>query len=197
MNFAILSKIERNAMENASKALIMAGGLLISILVASFMILVLRKAGKINAEYDAQMSDNELARFNSQFELYAREDNTFFDVITVANLAYDINQRNGWDESNGVDVKIYDRDSSIAMYSILVTQNASNGGGLKKDYFFEKEDVVETTQEYIYGQIISENTAKKNDDESVFKYRFECKNEISYNEITGKVREIKFRRREN
>ena len=107
-------------MENASKALIMAGGLLISILVASFMVLVLRKAGKINAEYDTQMSDNELARFNSQFELYVRDNNTFFDVITVANLAYDINKKNGYDQKNSVTVKI--KEGNTVKYSIFPQQ---------------------------------------------------------------------------
>lgn len=45
-------------MENASKALLMAGGLLISILLVSFMVFVLRKAGSMSAEYDQQISEN-------------------------------------------------------------------------------------------------------------------------------------------
>lgn len=183
-------------MENASKALIMAGGLLISILVASFMIFVLRKAGSLSAEYDTQISDNELAKFNSQFEAYAKADNTFFDVITVANLAYDINKRNGWDEQNGVDVKIY-KENDQPMYSILVTGNVSNAQNLQKNYFFEKETPNETNQKYIYGEEVLENIQTKSEYDTSLKYKFECNNEITYNEITGKVREIKFRRREN
>lgn len=182
-------------MENASKALIMVGGLLISILVASFMIFILRKAGSLSAEYDTQISDNELAKFNSQFEAYVKDDNTFFDVITVANLAYDINTKNGWDEQNGVDVKIYKKNGQ-PMYSILVTGNISNTQNLQKNYFFEGETADQTRQKYIYGEEVLENIDTKNEDDTRLKYKFICDNEITYNEITGRVKEIKFRRDE-
>lgn len=177
-------------MENASKALIMAGGLLISILVASFMILVLRKAGKINAEYDAQMSDNELARFNSQFELYAREDNTFFDVITVANLAYDINKKNGYDSKNSVTVKI--KEGNTVKYKILPQS-------IEKNHFFKGES-SETI--YIYNDVQTDLEEKsmidyytdgiEQNEGFKYNYLFSCQNDIHYNGITGKVDEIIF-----
>ena len=179
-------------MENVTKALIMAGGLLISILVASFMVFVLRKAGSMNAEYNSQMSDNELAKFNSQFEIYARENNTFFDVITVANLAYDINTKNGWDTNNGIDVKVYDGTATVPMYSILVTNNAENVGKLKKNYFFDRQTVSENNQKYIYDEaFISENTEQVDVEEKrIYKYKFTCRNEIDYNGVTGKVKKL-------
>lgn len=181
-------------MENASKALIMAGGLLISILVASFMILVLRKAGKINAEYDAQMSDNELARFNSQFEVYAREDNTFFDVITVANLAYDINKKNGYDPQNSVTVRIIEKNGTIekVKYSILPKQ-------IEKNHFFKSEG---NEAIYIYNDVQSDlggksmidfyTEGKEENEVFKYKYRFKCQNDVHYNETTGKLDSINF-----
>ena len=175
-------------MENVSKALIMAGGLLISILVASFMVFVLRKAGSLSAEYDTQISDNELAKFNSQFEIYAKENNTFFDVITAANLAYDINKRTGYDEQNGVTVTIV-KDNGTVEYSVLPKE-------LPKDYFFEGEN--ENKPVYIYNNlngesIIEKYTARKSDDTD-YLYRFDCTkaNSIGYNDITGKVNRIEF-----
>lgn len=187
-------------MENASKALIMAGGLLISILVASFMIFVLRKAGSLSAEYDTQISDNELAKFNSQFEAYAKADNTFFDVITVANLAYDINKRNGWDEQNGVSVKICtDPECNNVQYSILPNENS------EKNHFFEGMDPDKKV--YIYnekkpnleGKSIVDYYTAGTETETGFKYErsFKCDNKIHYNSITGKVDEIKFQIVEN
>lgn len=175
-------------MENASKALIMAGGLLISILVASFMVLVLRKAGKINAEYDTQMSDNELARFNSQFELYARDDNTFFDVITVANLAYDINKKNGYDSQNSVSVRI--KEGNTVKYSILPQQ-------IEKNHFFKEEGsgkiYIYNGNEFSGKSMIDFYTEGKEENEVFkYKYRFTCQNDVHYNDITGKLDEINF-----
>jgi len=173
-------------MENASKALIMAGGVLISILVISFMVFVLRKAGSMSAEYDNQMSDNERAKFNGQFEIYDKEDNTFFDVLTVMNLAYDINKRTNWDAQAGVTVKIINENNENVAYSVLPNEN------LKKDYLFKG-----TTEdsEYIYlatGESIIEKYTKRTDDNSANIYSFKC-TKIEYNTITGKVKEMNFK----
>ena len=119
-------------MENASKALMMAGGVLIGIMVLSFMVFMLRKGGSMSAEYDSQISDNELAKFNSQFEFYDKDNNTFFDIITVSNLAYDINKINGWDENNCVKVQIViGEGNQRGTYAIIPDEN------LEKNYFYK------------------------------------------------------------
>ena len=177
-------------MEYVSKALIMAGGVLISIMVASFMIFVLRKAGSMSAEYDTQMSNNELTKFNSQFEVYNKSDNNFFDVLTVANLAYDINKQVGYDTQTGVTVRIYTGET--VKYSILPHE-------IEKNCFFEGENTNKVV--YIYNSendsdsIIDKYTART-DDNSDYKYNFVCKG-ISYNDITGKVNGIDFKLVEN
>lgn len=167
----------------------MAGGVLIGIMVATFMVLMLRKGGAISAEYDTQMSDNELAKFNSQFEIYDRTDNTFFDVITAANLAYDINKKNGYDEQNSVTVTVIINEGS-RKGTYLITPNL----GLKKNYFMEGE----TDQVYMYDFI--EEYTKKQDGE--YAYLFKCigengKSGIEYNTTTGKVKGIRFEIVEN
>ena len=121
---------------------------LIGILVASFMIFVLRKAGMMSSEYDSQVSDKEIVDFNYQFEIYDKPDNTFFDILTVANLAYDVNKRNGYDSKNSVTIKIY--EGNTIKYSILPDKN------LAKDYFFNGDNV--SSSEYIYNKISSGNS---------------------------------------
>lgn len=181
-------------MENASKALIMAAGILISIMVISFMIFVLRKAGSMSAQYDQQIAENELTKFNGQFEVYAKEDNTFFDVLTVANLAWDVNKKNNWDEQTGVTIKIINENNdNMVEYSILPNQS------LKRDYFFVGEDV--TRPVYIYNEaqsnlenksIIDYYTQRKQPNNEEYIYRFNCQ-KITYNDITGKVKEMSFK----
>lgn len=174
-------------MENASKALLMAGGVLIGIMVISFMVLVLRKAGKMSAQYDNQIANNELTKFNGQFEIYDKNDNNFFDVITVANLAYDINKKNGYDKQNSVTVEV---KAESETYSILPNSN------LLKDHFLKNNQNI-----YIYnsenGQsLIEEYGARKENDSTQYQYQFKC-TKITYHQTTGKVKEIKFQAVEN
>ena len=76
-------------MENASKALIMAGGVLIGILILSLAVyLFIDFGGKASVIHD-RITSNQLTQFNAQFNIYAgRIDVTIYQIITVANLAY-------------------------------------------------------------------------------------------------------------
>lgn len=55
-------------MENASKALIIAGAILISILIISFGVIILGQGSDV--VNNADMSDSEKMTFNSKFEVY-------------------------------------------------------------------------------------------------------------------------------
>lgn len=177
-------------MENASKALLMAGGVLIGIMVISFMVLVLRKAGKMSAQYDNQIANNELTKFNGQFEIYDKNDNNFFDVITVANLAYDINKKNGYDKQNSVTVEV---KAGSETYYILPNSN------LPKDHFLKNNQNIYI---YIYNSqdanqsLIEKFGARKQNDSTQYQYQFDC-TKIMYSQTTGKVEEIKFEAKEN
>lgn len=165
-------------MENASKAFIMAAGVLIAVMIASFMILVLRKAGSMSAEYETQRGDLELANFNSQFEYFARDDNTYFDIMTVSNMAYDVNRNNGYDANNKIEIKIY---KGSKVYSILSNKD------LLRNYFFDKDN----KQIYMYEDELLEYTKlKQNTDE--YEYNFRCE-KTDYNNVTGKIREMQFK----
>ena len=180
-------------MENATKALIMAGGVLISVLLISFLLILLRKGGAANAEYQTTMSDTELAKFNSQFEVYDRTDNTYFDVITVANLAYDINTKNGNDINNGVSVYLCEADGTV-LYRIAPNNAA------KKNLFFSGSNGTSTIDMY---SLVSQYAKQKyNEDDNgyitnvKYMYRYECSG-IGYNDTTGKVNSISFSQIEN
>lgn len=165
-------------MENASKALIMAGSILISIMLVTFMILMLRKGGKISSEYDSQASSDELASFNSDFEVYSGKNNTILDIITVSNLAWDINKKNNFDEQNSVYVTVVIKKGNLKG-EYTITPNPD----LKKNYFNEGY-MYDLAREY--GQ-----TEEDADGTLAYKYTFECTG-IEYNQITGKVKSISF-----
>ena len=80
-------------MENASKALLMAGGVLIGILVLSLAVYLFITFGASSREINARIEDNQLLQFNAQFNIYAgRTDIKIHDIISLANLAKENNE---------------------------------------------------------------------------------------------------------
>ena len=80
-------------MENASKALLIAAGVLLMILVFSFATILFRRMGSQSSEFYKDMSDTEIYEFNQQFFNYERDDLKIQDVVSVINLAKDANDR--------------------------------------------------------------------------------------------------------
>jgi len=75
-------------MENASKALIMAGTILISIMVISLGVYIINMFGEYTAGQEQERANRQIAEFNAQFLKYeGRTDITAQDIVTVANLA--------------------------------------------------------------------------------------------------------------
>lgn len=75
-------------MENASKAVIIAGGVMIALLIISLGVLLRWQLSKTSDEYVAKLDTIELRRYNSNFEVYSdREDITAQDIITAAGVA--------------------------------------------------------------------------------------------------------------
>ena len=86
-------------MENASKALLMAAGVLIGILILSLAVFLFANFGAASAEAHKQNEENQIQQFNVQFTAYqGRKDITIHDIVTVANLAKSTNQSFGLTE---------------------------------------------------------------------------------------------------
>lgn len=93
-------------MENASKALFMAAGVLLGILLLSVMIYVFRQGSRVNQTYDQKQITNQLELYNSQFEHYDRDNNNVMEVISLANLAFDVNIDTDYDSTNAVQIEV-------------------------------------------------------------------------------------------
>lgn len=86
-------------MENASKALIMAGGVLIGILIISLAVYIFTDFGSTSAKINAQNAQKQITEFNSKFTSYEgykdKDGNwkiTIYDIITLAGYAKENNQ---------------------------------------------------------------------------------------------------------
>lgn len=82
-------------MENASKALLMAAGVLIGILILSLAVYLFISFGGTSADIHDKVQKDQLAKFNTQFTNYETKDSvTIYDIISVANLATENNKEN-------------------------------------------------------------------------------------------------------
>lgn len=175
-------------MENATKALLMAGSVLISIMLATFFIMMLRSGGRFGSEYDEQAAQNELVKFNSQFEVYAKNDNSFYDVLTVANMAYNINKNNNFDSTNGV-VVVLNAESNYYMLNNLEQS---------KDFFSTSNASPNNSQSLYDNTFISQNTeTQKELATGKEKPKYVFVGELEYSNTTGKVEKVTFTRNEN
>lgn len=86
-------------MENASKALVMAGGVLVGILILSLAVYLFVDFGTTSAQINEQNAQQQIVEFNSKFTSYqGYKDNsgkwqiTIYDIITLAGYANENNK---------------------------------------------------------------------------------------------------------
>ena len=80
-------------MENASKALIMAGGMLLAILIVSLLIYAWSLFSEYQASQDSLADVEDTAKFNEQFANYDRDDVQGYELISLVNKIIDYNYR--------------------------------------------------------------------------------------------------------
>lgn len=80
-------------MENATKALIISGGVLVGIIILSLGVYLFHTMGSYMSNTQSDISENVVTQFNNEFLKYnGRKDLGIQDVITVKNFALENNQ---------------------------------------------------------------------------------------------------------
>ena len=97
-------------MENASKALIMAGGMLLAILIVSLLVYAWSLFSKYQSSQDDLTDIEDTAKFNEQFTNYQRDNVKGYDILSLANKVTDYNYRksksNNTNDENYVPITI-------------------------------------------------------------------------------------------
>ena len=112
-------------MENASKALLIAGGVLIAILIITLGITLFTNTSSVSKTYDASKYSEEVNTFNNNFTKYIGQDLTIHEVVTIRNFAENNNIKH-------VTVNSSLDKNNISEY-IGVTENTE---GKKCKYYF-------------------------------------------------------------
>lgn len=162
-------------MENAAKALGIAGGILLSIIIIAMIVYVFTSASSVQSELDASTLTEQIRQYNAQYEAYDKKVMRGIDIITITNKAINNNKLN-----SGYPIEIIVKINSDSTWNegVTVFDNVPKG-----EYNFTK------THNSLYNNLIKSNGY----DVSVFKeYRFfEC-TKVYYNNLDGRVSKMTF-----
>ena len=114
-------------MENATKALLIAGGVLIAIIIISVMVITFKKTGNISKTYDKTINQEDVTKFNENFTKYLNKELTIHQAITITNFA----------KENGVAIagkevkvsEIIDEETLKNKYEISISNSDYNKEG--------------------------------------------------------------------
>lgn len=163
-------------MENASKALLMAAGVLMGVLILSLAVYLFANFRATADEATKLMYEEELAQFNNFYLSYdGKTDLTYYDVWNVVNKAKENNKKYGLtkQEGNNYYVGVYLNNVEKTNTSSFGINNASklNIGGEVLQYKSNPSNPTGPPQ-----MVLKEYTCK-----------------VSINNVTGRVSRVDFK----
>lgn len=139
-------------MENASKALIIAGAILISILIISFGVIILGQGGDVIK--NANMSDAEIVAYNGKFEAYEGTAVRGSNVKQLIKITYQHNIQNKNDSSKQVLIKL----GNTEIVKTGATPTKDDSGILSGKTYIVKCNYADTSGGLITSIDITANT---------------------------------------
>lgn len=112
-------------MENSAKALVIAGGVLLAIMVLTIGVYLVGELGKTADSYTTTLDAAELQKYNSNFEVFiGRNDIAPQEIVTLISLAQQKEQE--------VTIFIEDKDSGIDYTNCMNWEEADKSAFLQK-----------------------------------------------------------------
>lgn len=142
-------------MENASKALMIAGGVILAMLIIAVLVFAWGQFSEY-FERDKDLSEiNDVTEFNLLFTNYDRDDVRGYDILSLANKVADYNFR----FSNYTAVDENDRNARNNLnYSPIIMKVNMNGKA--SELWYESED--ESTTQHIFQNTVYEQSSTRN-----------------------------------
>lgn len=173
-------------MENATKALLIAAGVLIGMMILSLGVALFYALNGYIEDTQQTMEENALSRFNTQFLKYVNMQPdehgalqetftlTIQDIITVANLAYENNKQLGIPDN--VDESIYNENNDYVTVNATLHRQDGSTHTIKH----LEQNVDEKAAEWLSTYISD--------------IGYECAtSDVQISAITGRVYEINFK----
>lgn len=133
-------------MENATKALLMAGGVLISIIIASLLMLMFNNLANFQKTQNEQKAESEIVAFNQPFEGYHRNGVRGNELISLINRVNDYNYRKTSKNLDGLNDGYAPITLVISIEDPNTHQIADFSRGDKNELFTSKEYTLNDIQ---------------------------------------------------
>jgi len=144
-------------MENASKALLIAGGVLIALLIITLLIFTVTKLGDNQRAQSSGTKASQLAAFNRDFERYTEGTINGTDIISIINKINDYNQKQNQILSDSRAL-----DSTYINYSESIKLTVTNLNAFNSKYTNDEISVaLFSSDTYTYSSSDRSNTLKK------------------------------------
>jgi hypothetical protein len=89
-------------MENASKALLMAAGMLVALMILSLAVYLFVEFGSTSAEYYEQIKEQDIVKFNKDYTVFEGRTNiTIYEIVSLALQTQEYNT------NNSTNIKVY------------------------------------------------------------------------------------------
>ena len=159
-------------MDNAAKALMIAGGILLAILVISMGVYIWQLSGDFINQGENEKEQERIIAFNREYESYQRQALRGADVITIINKVRNNN------------IKNKDAQELLITWEINLKQDLT---GENNKTILKKGKHTEELSGSRFTQLFEDKNAVK----SFKNLYFRCE-ALEYNETTGKVNKIIF-----
>lgn len=140
-------------MDNASKALIMAGGMLLAMLLVALLIY----AWSLFSEYQTSQDDlaniENTAKFNEQFTQYDRDDVLGYEILSLVNRVVDYNYR----KSNDINAQNDEKYTPITIDVYIPDTSVFTEGNVQSQ-LFKKNQYKQSNTVNQFNPIIQETT---------------------------------------
>lgn len=107
-------------MENASKALVMAGGVLIAIMIIATLMYMFNQSATYSSELELQEKKEQIAKYNKEYESYQKSLIRGTEILSIMNKAINNNTNNINNSDGMILVKVTLLDDIVSNTEIIV-----------------------------------------------------------------------------
>mgnify|MGYP004518983555 CR=1 FL=1 len=135
-------------MENASKALLMAATILISVMLVSLATYLFATFGNYSKNINDNINQKTKQEFNAQFTKYENSECTVYDIVTIINLAKNCNDQ--YEEYQGINrPESYDNQNNVYIFVTIHGIEVNEKSNTTKLNNFISQHNTTTDGEYI------------------------------------------------
>lgn len=174
-------------MDNASKAMLMAGGMLLGIAILGLFAYLFRSGIGLGKSYDARMEREEVQAFNSEIEKYTqKKEISAQDIVSLANFVYNNNIKN--ENNTGASITLEVKKDGATAYKIVPSDT------MQPNCFLNNMNQPETFSTFLkeYTKSKTETDPATGIKTSKYQYKIELF-DIFYNKSTGRINKIIYR----